>query len=359
MHRVADWQLAHPSRHRTTDWTQGAYFAGLSALAALSPEARYEKALIAFCEANRWQLGPRPYHADDHCVGQAYLELYGRYKRPWMIEALRKRFDWILEHPSASGEDLDFSRKGSTDQWSWCDALFMAPPAWAKLSEATGDAKYLDQMHREWWRTAEFLYDRKERLFYRDSTYFDRREANGRKVFWSRGNGWVLAGLTRVLQSVPESDPLRKRYVRLFREMAARIGGLQGTDGLWRSSLLDPASYPAPETSGTGFFTYALAWGVNAGLLEPARYSEVALRGWKGLLSRVTPEGMLGSCQPIGSDPRKIKPSDTEVYGTGAFLLAGSEIYRMVGGRSLRGLVREPLVESGERFVEDSVMNPV
>jgi rhamnogalacturonyl hydrolase YesR len=184
-------------------------------------------------------------------------------------------------------------------------------------------------MNRLWWKTTDYLYDPQERLYYRDSRYFSPREANGAKIFWSRGNGWVLAGLARVLEYLPRDYKERPRFVRLFKDMAERVATLQRPDGYWRVSLLDPASYPIPETSGTGFFTYALAWGVNAGLLERGRFEPVILRGWSALNLAVSPDGKLGFVQPVGAAPGATGPDQTEIYGAGAFLLAGSELYRL------------------------------
>ncbi|HEY1792964.1 MAG TPA: glycoside hydrolase family 88 protein [Opitutaceae bacterium] len=328
LEKVADWQLAHPSAHPATDWTQAAGDAGMMALAGISGSPRYEDAMLAMAERNGWQLGPRMYHADDHCVGQTYAELYLLYRDPRMIAPMRRTFDAILAAPPPV-KSLEFSYQNrATDLWSWCDSLFMGPPAWMRLYAATGDARYMDYAVKNWWRTTDYLYDKDEHLFYRDSTYFKKVEANGRKVFWSRGNGWVMAGLARLLQSLPSNHPDRPRFEALFRDMAATVVACQQEDGLWRASLLDPASYPLRETSGSGFFTYALAWGANQGLL-PGDCGAAARRGWAALVACAGPDGRLAHVQPIGADPRKFDEGATEVYGVGAFLLAGSEVYRM------------------------------
>ena len=199
----------------------------------------------------------------------------------------------------------------------------------AAVSAATGDQKYLDLADRLWWKTTDYLYDRDEHLYFRDSRFFDQREKNGKKVFWSRGNGWVFAGLARVLEHMPADYPERGRFVTQFREMAARLVEIQGDDGFWRSSLLDPDEYPAPESSGTGFFAYGLAWGINRGLLDAATYRPAVERAWKGLNWAVKPSGQLGWVQQIGYDPRSVGPDDTVEYGSGAFLLAASEVLTM------------------------------
>jgi len=330
MQRVADWQLANPSKHKLTDWTQGAGDAGFMALAGISGDAKYRNAMLAMGETNEWKLGPRKYHADDHAVGQTYAELYLLYREPKMIAPLRASFDGILANPStAPSLDFNLPKHKSQELWAWCDSLFMAPPAWVRLYAATGESKYLDFAVNEWWRTTAYLYDTNEHLYFRDSTYFHKTEANGRKVFWGRGNGWVMGGLVRTLQYLPMNHPDRPRFEQLFKDMSAKILTCQQPDGLWRASLLDPDSYPLKETSGSGFYTYALAWGVNQGLLDRATFEPAVRKAWAALVNCVDADGKLTHVQPIGADPKKFAPESTEVYGVGAFLLAGSEVYRM------------------------------
>ena len=327
MERVADWQLANPSPHPATDWTQGAGDAGMMALAGISGNLKYRDAMVQMADKNAWQPGPRVYHADDHCVGQTYAELYLQLREPRMLAPLRARFDTILANPHDG--ILQFKTPGNQDRWSWCDSLFMAPPAWIRLYAATGDTRYLDLAVTHWWRTSDYLYDKTEHLYYRDSTYFKLLEANGKNVFWGRGNGWVMGGLVRMLQYLPANHPARPRFLQQFKDMSAKILACQQADGLWRASLLDPASYPLKETSASGFFAYALAWGVNQGLLDRAAYEPAVRKAWPALVGCIQADGKLAHVQPIGADPKSFDENTTEVYGVGALLLAGSEIYRM------------------------------
>ena len=330
MERVADWQLANPSKQPPDGWVQGAGYAGVMALADLSTSPRFREAMMRMGETNAWKPAKRPYHADDHCVGQTYLELYFKQRDARLIAPLRERFDFILAQPKDGNLDFDAQKNPDRlDKWSWCDALFMAPPAWVRMWKATGQKSYLDYAVEHWWQTSDYLYDQDEHLYFRDSSYFARREANGKKVFWARGNGWVMGGLVRVLQYLPRDHPACPRFERQFREMAAKLVTLQQPDGFWRSSLLDPESYPAKEASGTGFYCYALTWGVNEGLLDRAAYQPVALKAWSALVGCVQPDGKLIHVQPIGADPKKFDENATEPYGVGAFLLAGSEVYRL------------------------------
>jgi rhamnogalacturonyl hydrolase YesR len=197
------------------------------------------------------------------------------------------------------------------------------------LSAATRDPQYARYAHAEFKATMEYLYDRQERLFYRDSRFFDQRDASGRKLFWSRGNGWVFAGLARVLAILPADDPARPMYETLYREMAQKLKTLQKPDGYWSPSLLAESSRTPPESSGTGFFVYGVAWGVNAGLLDRADYEPVVSKGWNALARAVHADGMLGSVQQVSDRPEQVDPDDTQFYGVGAFLLAGSAVYDM------------------------------
>ncbi len=330
MERVADWQIEHPSKYPLTDWTQGAYDNGMMALAGISGNPKYINSMLEAGNSTDWRLGPRLYMADDHCVGQMYIELYFRYRENKMIDSVRHRFDEILLHPPKV-KSLDFSQPGDEklDLWSWCDALYMGPPTWIRLYAATGDQSYLNFAVKNWWRTTKYLYDKKEHLFFRDSRYFTKREQNGAKIFWSRGNGWVIAGLARMLQFLPDNNPNRDRFIRQFKQMADKLITLQQRDSLWHSSLLDSENYPLKESSGSGLITYALAWGVNQGLLDRKKFEPAVLKAWGALVNCVDADGMLTHVQQIGGDPQKFNPNSTEVYGTGAFLLAGSEVYRM------------------------------
>jgi unsaturated rhamnogalacturonyl hydrolase len=333
MKRVAGWQLTTPITEKPAAWTMGTLYVGLSALSQIVEDTKYETWLLDTCEkATSWQVGRYRYYADDQCVGQVYLELYLRHRQPKMIADVRKQFDAILKRPVNHGLEYvnDSARR---DEWCWCDALFMAPPVWMRLYAATGEKAYMDFAVERWWKTSDYLYDKDERLYFRDSTFFKEREANGRKIFWGRGNGWVMGGLVRVMQFLPADHPSRPRFEQQFREMAGSLLACQQSDGLWRSSLLDPEHYPLPETSGTGLHCYAFAWGVNEGLLDREKYEPAAVRAWLGLLSCVTPQGKLTNVQPVGDHPVKLKADNSDVYGVGAFLLAGSEMFKLAEKR--------------------------
>ena len=327
MTAAADWQLEHPSAHAPHDWTVAAFYTGMMALSELSDSPKYYDAMKVMGERNQWRPGLRPGHADDYAVIATYARIFQREKDRRMLAPAVALFDFLVTRPY--DEPLTWGNGIETREWAWCDALFMAPPALAAVTTATGDGRYLALANRLWWKTTDYLYDKTEHLYYRDSRFFAQREPNGRKVFWSRGNGWVFAGIARMINELPADHPDRARYVTLFREMAEKIVAVQGEDGYWRASLLDPQSRPNPESSGTGFFVFGLAWGINHGVLDRARYERAVTRGWSAMVAAVHPDGMLGWVQRIGDQPGATTAETTEVYGVGALLLAGSEVFSL------------------------------
>jgi unsaturated rhamnogalacturonyl hydrolase len=320
MKKVADWQVAVAEPNFNKQWTFAALYDGLLAASKTTNDPKYRDAVLHLAERSDWTLlDARFPHADDQALGQAYLDLYRMDKQPVRLANTKEIMDRLIVRPDDPDKLL----------WWWCDALFMSPPVLSRMYAITNDRKYLDYMDHEWWLTSASLYNAQEHLYFRDSRYFTQKQANGKPLFWSRGNGWVLGALVKVLEIMPADYPSRPKYVQQFREMAAKVAEIQSPDGLWRSGLLDPDSYDNPEVSGSAFFTYAIAYGINEKILDRKTYLPVVERSWKGMLSHVYADGRLGSIQPIDGQPGKFKPSASYVYGVGGFLLAGSEMHRL------------------------------
>ena len=336
MRKVCDWQLEKGmfinQNSWKVDWVNGAFYAGLMACYETTGDQKYLQYMVDIGNEVNWKLGPRLRHADDHTVGQAYIECYAIYKNPQMIADTIVKMDQCM-----LGEYMKNpfpNRNERLDYW-WCDALFMGPPVWAGLSVVTGDQKYLDFGNKQFWLSYDLLYDKEESLFARDVRFqikpdgTGNREKNGEKIFWSRGNGWVMGGLVRTLNYMPASYPDRPKYIKLYREMSERIISIQREDGLWGPALLDKENWNFGESSGSGFYCYALAWGINRGILDRDKYLPAVLKAWDSLCGNVLSDGTLGYVQRIGDSPDSVDENSTQDYGTGAFLLAGSEIIKL------------------------------
>ncbi len=305
-----------------SNWVAATFYVGAARLARVSPRPATLRFLTATAEHYNYAVrgarsGVTMLNADDVAIGDLYEELYARRRQEGTLLPLRQRLDYMVPH-------LARTQETEVLIWWWCDALFMAPPVLARMSALTGDPKYLLAMDKEWRRTAARLWDPEQRLFLRDARFLGR--SGKTRVFWSRGNGWVLAGLARTIEAMPADFAGRAYYTDIFVKLATRTAELQQADGLWRASLLDPAAYPEAETSGSALLLYGLGWGVNHGLLPRAAFLPKVTRGWAALNRQILPSGLLGAVQKTGDQPVATQPGDVGLYGTGAYLLAGIEV---------------------------------
>lgn len=322
MRLVADWQYGRIKDAPSQNWTFAPLYDGFLAASRTLGDPRYHDNVILVGEHYHWTIGTGDLstNANEHALGYPYIQLFNENHDPKRIAGIRSEF-----------EDIKYLDRNSDGQiiWWWCDALFMAPPTWSALSKTTGDPRYLNYMDKRYRETDRLLWNPEYHLYSRDRRFLRKVETNGKPIFWSRGNGWALAGLAMTLENISDSDPRRAFYLERFRSMSAEVLTIQGADGLWRTGLLDPDAYALPEVSGSAFFLYALAWGVNNNILAADEYRQAISRGWSGMVSHIYADGRLGAIQPIGDSPGKYAASASYVYGVGAFLLAGSEIEKL------------------------------
>ena len=337
MVKALQWQEANPIQAKApTDWTNGAYYTGVAKAHQATQNKEFLNALTEMGKRNKWQTWDRYFHADDVAISYPYLYLNSIGETE---VDLKPTEDFIQDHLNKPHKWSGNIIKDEIEiLWWWCDALFMAPPVLTLYSDLKNDTAYLDDMHRLYLETYTLLYDQEEHLFARDQRFLwkgeptERKEKNGNKIFWSRGNGWVLGGLALILEDMPKEYEHRDFYVKLYKEMAAKIKDIQPEDGLWRTSLLSPESYDHGEVSGSGFYTFALTWGINNGLLDVVEYGPVVLKAWAALEKCQKENGKVGWVQQIGAAPNPVSKDSWQNYGTGAFLLAGSEIIKLKSG---------------------------
>jgi hypothetical protein len=334
-----------------TGWADGVYLSALADWSVYTDNKDFQAWYYDIAEMCNWEPAPRTVDpANDIAVSLMYASIWLQNPQPKNLFGERmgdfefkdypkllggwkqliptiERLDYQIKYfPDTDNLDLDIPE--NHERWSWCDALYMAAPTYALYSNITGNDEYREFMNREFWMAIDAFYDKEECLIYRDLRYVNEKSGNGAKLFWGRGNGWVIGALCRVLSFLPEDYPDRVRYEELLRRMLERLVKLQDDKGFWNTSLLDREYYPNPETSATGFFTYGLWWAVNNGILPEETYLPYARKGWSALVSSVHDNGMLGYVQPIGDSPDNITRDKNEVYGTAAFILSGFEILR-------------------------------
>jgi rhamnogalacturonyl hydrolase YesR len=324
------WISEHPDPG-DNDWARAVYFEGNMAMYDVYPVQGYYNYAVGWGERHDWGLrgGTSTRHADNHAAGQAYLAMYRHDPQPERIEAITTSIENMLE-------------TNQIEDWWWVDALHMAMPVFAGLGTEYNDTRYHTRMHEMFTYTKSVidgggLWNATEHLWYRDGRYNPpAKTRNGELIFWSRGNGWAVAALVRTMSELSNAHSHYKEYLTTFQNMAAALALRQRSDGFWNVSLNDPLHYPGPETSGTAFFTYALAWGILNGYLDAGPYTPVVASAWNGMVSTALhSDGFLGYVQGVGERPGSSQPvtyGRSADFGVGAFLLAGSTVVQIAPG---------------------------
>ena len=335
MERVLDFPYQNVSEHAKFDWKVGTYFTGVMDAYAATGNPKFYQAAKQWSEDRKWKIRGTPLFADNLCLGQTYAGLYLIDKNPEMIRDLKLKLEPYFSRDKIIKKE--FYTKWSEPEraftgrnvWWWIDSLYMAPPLFAQMYQATGEQRYLDLLHTFYWDVVDYLYDRDEKLLFRDLGYLNAKTPKGKKVFWSRGNGWVYGGLVHILDALPEKDARRGDYLRLYRELTESIIKYQAADGLWRTSLNEPEWFPAKESSASSFFCYGLLAGINRGWLSREQYLAPALRAWSGLQGCLDTHGWMGHAQIEAEHPGPAIAAAYIDYTQGAYLLAAAELYKL------------------------------
>ncbi|MFF1451196.1 glycoside hydrolase family 88 protein [Streptomyces sp. NPDC058274] len=329
LRRVADqWTGAH-TNSGDNGWANATFFSGLLALQGLTGSTTYLGYARSWAEKHAYGLsgGVTTRHADNHCAGQAYLDLYEREPDEHKLTAIETSLHRMVYT----------DQPAKNDDWWWDDALHMAMPPFARIGALRNDPQYWEKVyalhnHTKRVEGGPGLYVASTGLWYRDKRFLPGGilSPSGKPVVWSRGNGWVAGGHTKTLKALPSTERHTAEYRDALTRLVVAVAKVQRTDGFWNVNLADAAHLPGPETSGTSFFVYGTAYAIAAGLVDRATYLPVAARAWNGLVATaVHPDGVLGYVQNVGDRPESSQPityNSTANFGVGAFLLAGTEL---------------------------------
>ena len=343
------WQANNPAEVRSF-WDNAAYHTGNVEVYKLLRDTEMLDYSRRWAEHNNWQgateTDPAKWKYKNYGEGQDYV-LFGDWQICFqtyidlylMDEGGERKAEWVARAKEVMGYEAD---SPATDYWWWADALYMVMPVMTKMYRLTGDSKYLDKLYRNVLYSDGIMLDHETGFYFRDGKYVwpSHKSANGKKDFWARGDGWVLAGLAKVLQDMPETYVRQPFFVDKYVTLARAVASSQQPEGYWTRSLLDPQHAPGPETSGTAFFTYGLLWGVNNGYLQKREFMPVIERAWNYLATTaLQADGRVGYVQPIGERAipgQTVNAGSQANFGVGAFLLAACEYVRMLTSRPAR-----------------------
>lgn len=335
------WQNTH-LEHGWAFWDEAAYHTGNMEAYFVTKNDNYRKYSEQWAEKNQWKgakstdksewkftYGEKDAHVlfgDWQICFQTYIDLYNLDKDEKKVVRAKEVMEYQMSTPNHK-------------YWWWADGLYMVMPVMTKLYKLTGEERYLDKLTEYFVYADSLMYDPEESLYYRDGKYVypQHTSANGKKDFWARGDGWVLAGLAKVLKDIPIENKHRNLFLQRFKALSKAVAKSQQPKGYWTRSILDPDHAPGPETSGTAFFTYGLLWGINNGILNENEYMPVVALAWKYLTTIALQEGgKVGFIQPIGERAipgQVVDKNSTSNFGVGAFLLASTEMYRYLDKR--------------------------
>lgn len=330
------WQAENKPEVRSF-WDNAAYHTGNMEAYFLTGNEDYRKYSEAWAKHNEWKGAKNDdrskwkysYGESDEYVlfgdyqicFQTYADLYNIAPEEYKIKRAREVMEYQMSTPQI-------------DYWWWSDGLYMVMPVMTKLYKITHNHLYLDKLYEYITYSDKIMFDKDENLYYRDAKYVypKHKSVNGKKDFWARGDGWVLAGLAKVLKDLPKDYKHYEFFAQKFQNMAKAVAAIQQPEGYWTRSMMDPEHAPGPETSGTAFFTYGFLWGINNGLLDEATYMPVVNKAWKYLSkTALQKNGAVGYVQPIGEKAipgQIVDAKSTANFGVGAFLLAACEYVR-------------------------------
>jgi len=338
------WQTNNKPEVRSF-WDNAAYHTGNMEAYFLTGNEAYRAYSEAWANHNQWKgaksnnraewkynYGETDKHVlfgDWQICFQTYIDLYNIQPDDYKIRRAREVMEYQMSTPK-------------NDYWWWADGLYMVMPVMTKLYKLTGNQQYLDKLYEYICYSDEIMYDQETGIYYRDAKYVypKHKSANGKKDFWARGDGWVLAGLAKVLKDLPADYKHRQFFVDKYKRLAKAIAEIQQPEGYWTRSMMDPEHAPGPETSGTAFFTYGFLWGINNGYLDEEIYFPVVQKSWAYLKNKALQKsGKVGYVQPIGEKaiPGQVVDANSQAnFGVGAFLLAACEYVRYLESRDLQ-----------------------
>ena len=338
------WQTNNKPEVRSF-WDNAAYHTGNMEAYFLTGNEKYRAYSEAWANHNQWKgaksnnraewvynYGETDKHVlfgDWQICFQTYIDLYNIQPDDYKIRRAREVMEYQMSTPK-------------NDYWWWSDGLYMVMPVMTKLYKLTGNQQYLDKLYEYICYSDKIMYDQETGIYYRDAKYVypKHKSANGKKDFWARGDGWVLAGLAKVLKDLPADYKHHQFFVDKYKRLAKAIAEIQQPEGYWTRSMMDPEHAPGPETSGTAFFTYGFLWGINNGYLDEATYLPVVQKSWAYLKNKALQKnGKVGYVQPIGERaiPGQVVDVNSQAnFGVGAFLLAACEYVRYLESRDLQ-----------------------
>jgi rhamnogalacturonyl hydrolase YesR len=337
--KVNDFWMQERPESGDSHWKRAAYFIGCISAYRILGDKKYLDFAVKWANDNNWDYSKNG-------KGWDYAGL-DRGKHPSFENAdcqlCAETYLQIMEAaPDCGGTDEKIKAgmeaclaDPRTNYWWWVDTVYMAFPFYHKYGVKYNEPRCFEKVHGLFTdsRVNRTCYDEVEHMWFRDENYLPLviLTPNGKKVFWGRGNGWVIAGLARGLEVMPRDLKYYDEYKTVYCDMAEALIKWQRPDGFWNCSIIDPEDFGNPETSATVLISFALAKGINLGLLDKEKYLPVVIKAYEGMCNiAINADGKLGWVQGVAGWPGPVKAEGSEDYAVGAFTLLSEELLKLI-----------------------------
>jgi rhamnogalacturonyl hydrolase YesR len=333
--RVADRLLTTPAESYAFNWGEGVQMIGMMKIHERVHDEAYadyvRKWAHPYVHKNIRSLlslddpgAKLPGYCGHWSPATAFLYLYQARKQPAHLRLAEQVNDFILHGAERSPE-------GALSHWIgnhqlWVDTLYMACPLLAGLGKMQNKPEWINAAAEQIILYSKELQDSETGLFYHMRDWKTGRRTDD---LWARGNGWALMSLADTIEVM---DRRHKHYAALTSVASRLAEGLartQDKDGMWHTIMDDPGSYP--ESSATSMLCYGLLKLARLGVLSDSVHP-MAQRAWSVLNEKYVQDGIVTGVS-AGTIPRDRKfytnvPLGSQTWGTGAYLMAGSEVFR-------------------------------
>jgi rhamnogalacturonyl hydrolase YesR len=198
-------------------------------------------------------LGSGENVTDPGANGEAVLYAAKVTGDPMLSKAADRMLDYFL-HKAPRTEDGTICHLNTNTQ-VWDDSMYMAPPFLAIAGHPDEAVKQVEGIRRALW-------NEKAKLYTHIWDAGTKKWVDGE--FWGVGNGWVAAGLVRVIRALPAG--MQRERDRLIDHLVDVIDGClkhQRQDGLFHNVIDKPTTFV--ETNLAQMLAYSIYHAVSEG----------------------------------------------------------------------------------------------
>ena len=319
-------------------WGEALLGYALDELDRANGEEKYTDFLKKYCEY--WaKVDPAVDQSDTAAPG---LITYAVYKRTGSAECKRltdKVLDYIRNEPRLYLDCLNHlgsSKKANIYPKSvWIDSVMMFSVFTSLYAKENGDKDLIEFAARQPEQYASMMLDESVGLW-SHSYWVKRKKPFPRKVFWGRGNGWVVAGFPMIIDNIGKDHPKAQRIIDLYVKTSEALLRLMNEDGSF-NTLLTHRSYR--ELSATALISAGWLRGIRGGYLD-GKFLEPAIKAFCAVVDAMQERDggvymteISGPTIPVPLFPKlgyKLVPKgDNWSYGIAALIFAAVEYKKL------------------------------